>query len=320
MRNIWAHFATLIIAIAFLSLEPAALADPPITAAALTPDAEQVLLASQAGVEIRSWPQLNLAERLPSQLDNIHDLKFSPDGKTLLIAGGSPAEAGIVKVIEWPTRKMLRQMSDHSDVVYQVAWSPDGTQWASAGSDGICRVYSQPSGDQLIAFEGHSQAVLSLCFLPDGKSVASVGVDQTVRLWDSMSGKLIRTLDNHVNIVNAIATRPQKDNASPAAVATISEDLTVRFWQPSIGRLMRFTKLATAPRAIAWSASGDRLFVGSNDGHIRTISADTAEILNDQACLNGRIHDLVLDPHSDRILAVGAGGYGIVNLSAGSSP
>ena len=109
-----------------------AVAAPPITAAAFTPDGKHVLLGSQAGIEVRSWPELKITSQLKTDLVHVHDLAFSPDGALLLVAGGSPGEQGIVDVLHWPARDRLRRIAEHADLVYRVAWSPDGTEWATA--------------------------------------------------------------------------------------------------------------------------------------------------------------------------------------------
>lgn len=134
----------------------AAVAAPPITAAAFSTDGKQVVLGSQGGIEIRSWPELKTASRLKTELSHVHDLAFSPDGKTLLAAGGSPAKSGAVEVLSWPDGKLIRRVAEHRDVVYRVAWSPDGSCWATAGADSSCRVYASETGKLIAKFDGHS--------------------------------------------------------------------------------------------------------------------------------------------------------------------
>ena len=50
-----------------LLLSLPALADAPITAAALSPDGTQVVIGSQGGIEIRSWPELIPSKKLATQ-------------------------------------------------------------------------------------------------------------------------------------------------------------------------------------------------------------------------------------------------------------
>lgn len=296
----------------------------PITAAALCPDGRHVVLGSQNGLEVRSWPELLVESSIPTELVHIHDLKFSPNGQTLLAAGGAPAEEGAVEILSWPSGERLARATGHEDVVYRVGWSPDGTQWATAGGDGICLTFTA-DGAALIRYEGHSRAVLAVSYLPDSRMVASAGVDQTLRLWNAVNGEHIRTLDNHVDTVNGIAARPplpssgeiptnQSAGALLPVVATIGEDSTLRLWQPTTGRLMRFARLDSIPRAVAWSSDGDHLLAACNDGRVRVLNPDTMAQEAELPGFDGRIHELIVDPRTPQILITGDAGTRVIRL------
>ena len=282
-------------------------AAPPITAAAFAPDGKSVVLGSQDGIEVRSWPDLKPASRVKTELSHVHDLAFSPDGKTLLAAGGSPAKSGAVEVLKWPDGALVRRVADHKDLVYRVAFSPDGSHWATASADSSCRVYATDNGKLVARFDGHSRPVLALGFLPDGKSVVSVGVDQTLQLWEAATGKHIRTLDNHTAAVNDVAVCPASPANAPL-VATVGEDRTVRLWQPLTGRLVRFARLESVPRVVVGSAKGDRLLVGCNDGKLRVLDVDSLDVVSEKQGLEGRVHALALIPKSDREVLLGGAG------------
>lgn len=296
------------IVVCWLVFAAGVVAAPPITAAAFTPGGKQVLLGSQDGVEIRSWPELKSVERIRTKLSHVHDLVFSPDGKTLLVVGGSPAESGVVEAIEWPTRKQRHRIELGQDLAYKVAWSPDGTSWTAACADGICRVVSTDTGREEVQYKGHSRAVLAVVYLPDGKTIVSAGVDQTLQVWDAKTGKLIRTLDNHTATVNDLAARPGEKADTPPTAASVSDDRTVRLWNPTTGRLLRLVRLDFKPSAVAWSPDGSRLLVGSVDGTIRRLDPDTLEQSSDKPTLGGRLHTLI--PHADgkTVLVAGEGG------------
>ncbi len=303
-------FTALLTTQCWLAASP--IASSPITAMVFSPNGDEVLLGSQNGLELRTWPGMLMVGTIESELTQVHDLKFSPDGRTLLAAGGAPAEEGVVEVIEWVNKKRVRRIVMHEDIVYRVAWSPDGRRWVTAAGDGMGSVVDAASGETIARYEGHSRALLDIAFFEDNNTVASVGVDQTVQLWNSSDGTHIRTLDNHVGTVNAIAispTKPTTDADGPVTVATISEDRTVRLWQPKIGRLMRFSKLPSVPRSLTWSNAGDRLYVGCNDGRVRTVDSSTMEVIDTFDANVGRIHELAMDFEKGLILVAGEQGF-----------
>ena len=282
------------------------------TAATFSVDGQHVVLGSQAGIEIRSWPEMERAEDIPTSLEHVLDMSFSPDGRTLLIAGGSPAENGAVEVLDWGSRTILATMADHTDVVYQVAWSHDGLEWAAACADGRCTVIEAQTRATRVTFNGHSQSVLGLSWLAGGKQIASVSSDQTIRLWDSTTGRLLRTLDNHVGSVTRVALRPPQEEPPSDIIATISDDRTVRFWQPAVGRLIRFAKLDSIPRSLLWSHDGALLYVGCDDGNVRAIRFDDAFVEPAIAALSGPVHELLFSPDTQYQLAAGHGGTRVV--------
>ncbi len=287
-------------------------AEAPITALALAPGGQHVVLGSQSGIDIRSLPDLKVMGQLATKLEHVHDLVFSSDGRKLLAAGGSPAQSGRVEVWDWSKRENILQVSDHEDVVYRVAWSLDGSRFAAFGGDGLCQLFSSATGKIEVRYEGHSRAVLVGCFL-DERMVASAGIDQTIRIWDGFEGDQLRTLDNHLAPVNDIALRPVRDNQQPDVLASISEDRTVRLWQPKIGRLMRFCRLVSVPRKLIWSSDGTRLIVGCNDGFIRVIQSEAMEIDHEADGQVGRIYELAIIS-TEELLVAGEKGCRIVTF------
>lgn len=291
---------------------------PPITAATFSSDGKQVLLGSQQGVEIRSWPELKTASGPKTDLLHVHDLCFSPDGQMLLVAGGSPGEGGTVEIWDWPKRERLNRAELHSDVVYRAAWFPSGKEFVTASADGTCRIVTLEKLETRLTYSGHSRPVLSTSFSGDGKYIASVGVDQTLQFWDASSGELVRKFDNHLATINDVAVKTTTVE-KPLVVATASEDRTVRFWQPTIGRLMRFARLPSAPRCIVWTPDGSHLLAGCNDGRVQTIDPDTAEVLSETPLLQGRVHVIALTQVGSAGIAAGENGQ-VQSIAPDRSP
>jgi WD40 repeat protein len=271
-------------------------AAPPLTALAFTPDGKAVVVGSQAGLEVRTWPELKPSRTLATELAHVHDLAFAPDGKTLAAAGGTPAYRGTVELYRWPDGKLLHRASPHRDLIYAVAWRSDAAVFATASMDRTVGLHEAASAKTIRVLEGHSRGVLAAVFLPGDAELVTAGIDESLRVWDVSSDKLLRTLPNHTRPVCDLKLRPGGDGEGPPVLASVSDDRTVRLWQPTIGRLMRFVRLESAPRAVAWTADGRTLLVACKDGRLRVIDPDTVEVVQDLPALDGVAYCLVVAP------------------------
>jgi WD40 repeat protein len=233
---------------------------------------------------------------LPTELSNIHDVEFSPDGKQLVASGGQPAAEGIVELYAWPSRELIRRASPHDDVIYAIAWRPDGQELSLASGDRQISLMSVAATAHVRYLEGHSRAVLAVAYLHGDVELLTGGIDQSIRCWDVPAGTTRRTLTNHTRAVHDLKVRPTTDSQSLPLVASAGADRTVRFWQPTIGRLVRFARLESEPLAIVWSLDGRRLWAACRDGHVRAIDPESATVTNDLPAIEGVAYALCAAP------------------------
>lgn len=293
---------TLAICVAGL-VASAADGDGPVTALAIAPNGD-IVTAGQTGISGAGYQ---------TEVPNVHDLAFSPDGNWLLVAGGTPAESGAV---EFHSRKDPGAASQRfeltDDVIYSAAWSPDGSRAALASLDGSCVLVRPGDGKVERVIRGHSRGVAAVRFLSDDVLVTA-SLDHTIRVWQIEDGELKRTLRNHTAPVTGVAVRPGRESSLPM-LASISHDRTVRLWQPTIGRMVRFVRLDSRPLSVAWTRDGTRLVVACRDGDVRIIDPDTVEV---QAQLDGiESHAWCLAVTRDGKEIVVAGGGGDVSRLA----
>lgn len=284
---------------------------PPITAVAIDEQNRWAIEGSQAGLIVRSWPELSIIRSLPTQLEHIHDIALSPDGTMLAAAGGTPAELGAVELYQWPSGELWKRLEPHEDLVYAVAWRSDSKLFALASADRTVKLFS-PTTDQCVqVLEGHSRAVLAIEFLPGELGLVTAGVDESLRVWEyslkePASAVAKRTFTNHTRQVVDLALRPAHQD-TPPLMASIGEDNTVRLWQPTIGRMMRFAKLQSAPQAVCWDSDGKSLAAACKDGKVRMINPDTVEVVREFEAMRGPAYCLTVDS-SGMLLVGGAGG------------
>ena len=294
-------------------------AAPPITALAVSPDGRELVAGSQAGISVLSLPDIKVTRSLVTELESIHDIRFSPDGRRIAVAGGTPAQFGLVEILEWPSAKTITRIREHDDVVYSVAWHPEGHWLATASLDGVCSIVAADSGQLSHRIEGHSKGLTGVEWVRPAMSpapnsglknsfIVTSSLDQTLRVWSmgisqpEKPPRLVKTLDQHTGAVIGLALQPGGPSVAAPLLASIGEDRTVRIWQPVTGRLMRFAKLAEPPTAVAWTSDGASIVVGTRSGQCVIVDPATAKF-RIAATMTNPLISLAAERMTDRIFA-----------------
>ncbi|MGB7924276.1 MAG: caspase family protein [Pyrinomonadaceae bacterium] len=137
------------------------------------------------------------------EIDDVHAVAFSPDGKWLASGGDDYT----VRLWEISSGKELKVFRGHEDEVDSVAFSPDGKWLASGSADRTARVWDVASGGELKTLSKDSESVRSVIFSPDGKTIAHGNVDGVVSLWNVASGSNYRSFRHNAS-ASAVAFSP----------------------------------------------------------------------------------------------------------------
>jgi hypothetical protein len=256
-----------------------------ITALAYTPDGTCLAVAGYREVLLHKPDGSELAGRLVGLSERIESIVFSPDGNTLLVAGGSAGRFGELQFWDWKKQKLDRSVLPSFDTVYGGAFSTDGKLVSFGCADNSARIIEAGTGKQLVRIDHHLDWVFGTAITRDGKHVVTGSRDRTVKVCEVATGAFIgnlTTLDptqpssNHRGLVR----RPDRDEC-----LTGGEDGVPKLYQVQAGGgaggslLRRYTKLPGRIEALAFSRDGRMIAAGGSNGTAQVSGADDARVI-----------------------------------------
>lgn len=246
----------------------------PVQSMAWTPDGTRLISGSFRRVVVwRTDPPTQELEIAGGLVGGITAIEILPDSRTAVIADGTIAESGIVRVFDVLEGRALRSWAAHDDAIPAMSLSTDGTRLVTAGGDRMVKVWELPGGAAVSKIEAHGTQVLAAGFSPDNTQLVTGGADRQLKVWDLKTGENTIALSMKPSAFNAV----QWSAAGPAVLA-VTEDGNL--WKYS--GLKAHTgaqssdsadekKLAHADSplfCLAVNAAGDRVFAGTGDGHL----------------------------------------------------
>ncbi len=155
-----------------------------------------------------------------------HDVRFGRQAITVLVAGGSGAQA-------WDPlkREAFSAVVRSSAHPLRTTLQDDGRRVLSAEDDQVARLWDLAGQSAPLPPLGHRSPVWSARYSPDGRRVVTASLDGTARVWDAATGR------------PATPPLPQEGGVSAAdfrrdgrVVFTAGGDRRVRLWDPATGR------------------------------------------------------------------------------------
>lgn len=156
-----------------------------------------VLVTGDAKGNILFWDLKNgerIEKNIPEKFknfDEIRTLTFSPDNKTIAVAGRdnkTPKDKLCIWRMEKENQKVI-EIFPNQERVNSIAYNPaDSRILASAGKDKTIKLWDlrlEKPEDDPITITKHTKEVTSVAFSHDGKFLASGGKDGIVNIWDT---------------------------------------------------------------------------------------------------------------------------------------
>lgn len=260
-----------------------------ISSLAFHPNGSMLALGGYKDIELVGTDGKTVA-RLEGCASQVRGLAFSPDGKLLAAAGGSPGQFGEIKIWNVAERKEVQSIRGHRDNIFAVAFSPDGRLLATCSYDRMIRLWDTTSGKEIRNLKDHTDAVFSLAFSPDGRLLASASADRTIKVWNVATGERLYTLGDGLDAMNTVAFHP-----SGKMLAGAGADRVIRLWEVSEKEGHQLRSLIAHEDAI------NQLLFSPDGKTLASTGADKVIRLWDAATLT---EIKVLEPQPDWVFAV----------------
>jgi len=208
------------------------------TAMAVSPWSPLIAIGGQRQVLLYNTDSLTIAGIIPYEAGYPHSLKFSGNGKLLVIGGGRGANIGHSTVWDITKGEKILQVGDDLDAVMASDISPDQRFIAHGGPDRFLRIFSTETGEVVHKIKKHTDWVTAVRFSVDGKYVASGDRNGGLHVWETEPGGRVCSFSHGNRVVGF-------EWASTNIVVSASMDGTAKIFNVDEARQLK-----------SWSAHG----------------------------------------------------------------
>lgn len=251
------------------------------TGMATSPWAPLVAITGQKQVLLYNTETLDLLGILPFTEGAPSDLKFSRNGKILIVGGGVAGKSGRVVLWNVETSERITVLGDEYDTALAADLSPDQSRVALGGPGRLVKIYSTATGELLHKIKKHTDWVTALAFSPDGEKLASADRNGGISVWDPDNAQELFSLAGHKSGVTSVQWRNDGK-----VLASASEDGTAKLWEMTEGKQAKtWTPHGSGVLGFHWGMDGKFVSCG-RDGQVAIWDANgnktkSAAVTND---------------------------------------
>jgi hypothetical protein len=220
-------------AVGKLKLDPVVVARRPgaVLALATSPWAPLAAVGGQKQVILYNTDTGALLGFLPFEHGQINSIKFSRNGRFVLVAGGKGGQSGKAVLFDIETGKQVLEVGkSETDAIIAADISADQTQIAVGGPGKIIRVYNTLDGSVLREIKKHTDWVTAVEYSPDGVLLATGDRNGGLFVWEAFTGREYFALRGHTAMITDVSWRDDSN-----VLASASEDTTIKLWEMENG-------------------------------------------------------------------------------------
>ena len=286
---------------------------PAVDGLTYSPDGSLLAVGGYNEILVHKSDGSEIVARLLGKSERITGLGFTPDGKTLVAVGGTPARFGEVQVWDLETKTQLQSVMSTTDTLFGGAVSPDGKFVCAGGADKGVRVFEIATGKELFKAGHHEDWVLDAVFGIDGKRVVTVGRDRAAKLANAETGAFLENVNLLRDQLYAIKRHPRRDYVlvggldrvpylymmdRPRALKIADDSTLVREFEEQKAKIY----------ALAFSPDGNRIAVGGMSDEVPIYDTETGNRITTLTEITEGVFAIEFHPQGGQVAVAGYDG------------
>lgn len=195
-------------------------------------------------------------------------VRFSRDGRLLVVGGGEAAASGSVALYDVSTGDRLFGLGDEADTVLSCDLSADRALVALGGPTKRLRIYSTETGELRFDVEKHADWITSVRYSPDGVLLATADRAGGLYVWEAFTGREFHTLAAPKGGVHDLAWSANSD-----LLVSAHDDGTVRLWKMEDGAAVRSIRAGDGGVLAVAVAKDGRIAATGRDRKVKVFDA-----------------------------------------------